>query len=76
MGLTKSNQELKRELNAAASALDYTAHDLFRGAETYGDAAFTASMERIVALHGHIDRLRASLRKSVMVVLCGPILNS
>jgi hypothetical protein len=59
MGLNKPNQQLRRDLKAAASALDYVAHELFCDVDTQGDAAFMAFMEKIVALHKHIDVLRA-----------------
>lgn len=36
MPLTKPNQELRRDLKAAASALEDAAHDLFRRARVPG----------------------------------------
>lgn len=57
MPFIKPNQELRRDLIAAASALDDAAHDLFREAKSYGEPEFLAAMERIVKLHEHVDRL-------------------
>jgi len=59
MPLTKSNQELKRDLKEAASALDDAEHDLFREAKSYAEPEFLAAMEKIRKLHEHVDRLRA-----------------
>ena len=59
MGLTKSNQELRRDLKDAASTLEDFTHELFRDAQPHGDAKLLASMERIAVLHRQIDRLRA-----------------
>ncbi|NBB58930.1 hypothetical protein GVN18_06520 [Pseudomonas sp. ODNR1LW] len=57
MPLTKPNQELRRDLKAAASALEDAAHDLFREAKTYAEPEFLAAMEKIGKLHEHMDRL-------------------
>lgn len=58
MPLTKPNQELRRDLKAAASALEDAAHDLFREAKTYAEPEFLAAMEKIGKLHEHVDLLR------------------
>ena len=57
MSLTKPNQELRRDLKAAASALEDAAHDLFCEAKTYAEPEFLAAMEKIGKLHEHMDRL-------------------
>ena len=59
MPLTKPNQELRRDLKAAASALEDAAQDLFREAKTYAEPEFLAAMEKIGKLQEHVDRLRA-----------------
>lgn len=59
MALNKPNQQLRRDLKAAASALDDAAHEMFRDAQARGDAVLMAAMEKIVELHRHIDVLRA-----------------
>ncbi|WP_339545128.1 hypothetical protein [Pseudomonas sp. RA_35y_Pfl2_P32] len=57
MPLTKPNQELRRDLKAAASALEDAAHDLFREAKAYAEPEFLAAMEKIGKLQEHMDRL-------------------
>jgi hypothetical protein len=57
VALTKPNQEIRRDLKAAASALEDAAHDLFREAKTYAEPEFLAAMEKIARLHEHMDRL-------------------
>lgn len=57
MGITKPNQELRRDLKAAASALEDVAHDIFREAKTRSEPEFLAAMEKIGKLHEHMDRL-------------------
>jgi hypothetical protein len=57
MPLTKPNQELRRDLKAAASALEDAAHDLFRESKNYAEPEFLAAMEKIGKLHVHVDRL-------------------
>lgn len=59
MALTKPNQELRRDLKAATSALEDAAHNLFREAKTYAEPEFLEAMEKIGKLHEHVDRLRA-----------------
>ena len=59
MPLTKSNQELKRDLKEAAYALDDAAHALFREAKSYAEPEFLIAMEKIGKLHEHVDRLMA-----------------
>lgn len=59
MGLTKPNQELRRDLNAAASTLDDLAHELYRAAQSSSDEVAIALLERIGRLHQQIDQLRA-----------------
>lgn len=58
MGLNKPTQELRRDLKAAASALEDAAHDLFREAKSYAEPEFSAAMEKI-RMHEHVDRLMA-----------------
>lgn len=58
MPLNKPNQQLRRDLLDAASALDDLAHDMFREAQDHGDAALLAAAGKIVVLHRHIDALR------------------
>ncbi|MGY3084850.1 hypothetical protein [Pseudomonas fragi] len=57
MPLTKPNQELRRNLQAAAFALDDAAQDLFREAKGYAEPEFLMAMEKIANLHEHVDRL-------------------
>lgn len=57
MGLTKINQDLRRDLKSAALALEDAAHDLFKMAKQYGDAELVATMEKIERLHVEADRL-------------------
>lgn len=57
MALTKPNQELRRDLKAAASAIKDAAHDLFREAKTYAEPEFLVAMEKIGKLNEHVDRL-------------------
>lgn len=57
MALTKPNQEIRRDLKAAASALEDAAHDLFHEAKTYAEPEFLVAMERIGKLNEHADRL-------------------
>ena len=57
MSLTKPNQELRRNLKAAAFALDDAAQDLFREAKSYAEPEFLVAMAKIAQLHEHVDRL-------------------
>ena len=57
MPLTKPNQELRRNLKAAAFALDDAAQELFREAKGYAEAEFLIAMAKIAQLHEHVDRL-------------------
>jgi hypothetical protein len=59
MTLDEPNQKLRYDLRAAASALDEVAIAICHDATTQDDAARAAFMDRIVALHEHIDVLRA-----------------
>jgi len=59
MALKKPNQQLRRGLLDAASALDDLAHDMFREAQVRGDVALLDAAAKIVVLHKHIDELRA-----------------
>lgn len=56
--LTKLNQELRRDLKAAASALADATQDLFREAKSYAEYEFLNAMAKIAQLHEHVDRLR------------------
>ena len=57
MPLNKPNQELRRNLKAAAFALDDAAQELFREAKGYAEPEFLRAMEKIAQLHEHVDRL-------------------
>lgn len=57
MGLTKTNQDLRRDLKSAALALEDAAQDMFRMAKQYGEAELLAAMQRIEALYVEADRL-------------------
>lgn len=57
MSLTKPNQELRRNLKAAAFALDDAAQDLFREAKGDAEPEFLVAMAKIANLHEHVDRL-------------------
>ncbi|AWY39030.1 hypothetical protein DKY63_03515 [Pseudomonas putida] len=57
MGLTKTNQVLRRDLKSAALALEDAAQDMFRMAKQYGDAELLAVMHKIERLHEEADRL-------------------
>lgn len=59
MPLTKPNQQLRRDLKAAAFSLEEAALDLFRVAKQRGDADLLEAMETIERLHGQADRLKA-----------------
>lgn len=57
MSLTKPNQELRRNLKAAAFALDDAAQDLFREAKGYVEPEFLVAMAKVAQLYEHVDRL-------------------
>ncbi|MGH8388625.1 MAG: hypothetical protein ACRESJ_24630 [Pseudomonas sp.] len=57
MGLTKTTQDLRRDLKSAALALEDAAQDMFRMAKQYGDAELLAAMQKIETLHVEADRL-------------------
>ena len=59
MPLTKPNQELRRDLKAAAFSLEDAALDLFRVAKQRGDSGLLEAMETIERLHEQADRLKA-----------------
>lgn len=59
MGLTKPNQELRRDLKAAAFSLEEAALELFRLAKKRGDTELLVAMETIEKLHEQADRLTA-----------------
>lgn len=59
MGLTKPNQELRRDLKDAASTLEDFTHELYRTAQSSSDEVAIALLERIGRLHQQIDQLRA-----------------
>ncbi|KTB90876.1 peptidase [Pseudomonas syringae ICMP 11293] len=58
MGLTKPNQQLRRDLKAAASALEAAAQDIFRQAKTYNGPEYLEVMKKIGKLHEQVDNLR------------------
>lgn len=57
MGLTKTNQNLLRDLKSAAVALEDAAHDMFKMAKQFGDAELLTTMQKIERLHVDADRL-------------------
>ncbi|WP_223515753.1 hypothetical protein [Pseudomonas sp. GL-R-26] len=59
MALTKPNQELRRDLKAAAFSLEEAALEMFRLAKQRGDAELLEAMETIEKLHEQADRLTA-----------------
>ncbi|KPU62174.1 hypothetical protein AN403_6225 [Pseudomonas fluorescens] len=59
MPITKPNQELRRDLKAAAFSLEEAALELFRLAKQRGDAELLEAMETIEKLHEQADRLTA-----------------
>jgi hypothetical protein len=59
MSLTKPNQELRRDLKAAAFALEEAALEMFRIAKQRGDTELLEAMETIEKLHEQADRLTA-----------------
>jgi len=59
MALTKPNQELRRDLKAAAFSLEEAALEMFRLAKQRGDTELLEAMETIEKLHEQADRLTA-----------------
>ena len=59
MPITKPNQELRRDLKAAAFSLEEAALELFRLTKQRGDAELLEAMETIEKLHEQADRLTA-----------------
>jgi len=59
MALTKPNQELRRDLKAAAFSLEEAALEMFRLAKQRGDAELLEAMQTIEKLHEQADRLTA-----------------
>lgn len=59
MALNKPNQELRRDLKAAAYSLEEAALEMFRLAKQRGDTELLEAMETIEKLHEQADRLTA-----------------
>ena len=59
MALTKSNQELHRDLKAASLAIEEAAHDLFGAAKQCSEVELKTAMQKIEKLHKLADRLIA-----------------
>ncbi|MFJ2364797.1 hypothetical protein ACIPIN_14075 [Pseudomonas sp. NPDC087697] len=59
MALNKPNQELRRNLIAAAFDLEEAALEMFRLAKQRGDTELLEAMETIEKLHERADRLTA-----------------
>ncbi|PXX59492.1 hypothetical protein SAMN05660489_04517 [Pseudomonas sp. LAMO17WK12:I10] len=59
MSLTKLNQDLRRDLKAAAFALEEAALDVFSKAQGYKEAEFLVAMEKVSKMHEQADRLKA-----------------
>ncbi|CAG8866461.1 hypothetical protein [Pseudomonas fluorescens] len=59
MVLNKPNQELRRDLKAAAYSLEEAALEMFRLAKQRGDTELLEAMETIEKLHEQADRLTA-----------------
>lgn len=59
MGLTKSNQQLRRDLKDAAFALEEAALDIFSRAQGYKEIEFLVAMEKVSKMHEQADRLKA-----------------
>ncbi len=55
MSITKPNQELSRDLKAAASALDDAGQDLYREAKSFAEPEFLIAIAKIAQLHEHVD---------------------
>lgn len=59
MALNKPNQELRRDLKAAAYSLEEAALKMFRLAKQRGDTELLEAMETIEKLHEQAGRLTA-----------------
>lgn len=59
MALNKPNQELRRDLKAAAFDLEEAALEMFRLAKQRGDTELLEAMETIEKLHEQAERLTA-----------------
>ncbi|VVO21999.1 hypothetical protein [Pseudomonas fluorescens] len=59
MSLTKPNQQLRRDLKAAAFALEEAALEMFRMERQRGNTELLEAMATIVKLHEQADRLRS-----------------
>lgn len=59
MSLTKLNQDLRRDLKAAAFALEEAALDVFSKAQGYKEAEFLVAMEKVSKMHEQADQLKA-----------------
>ncbi|EXF93591.1 hypothetical protein HK44_007955 [Pseudomonas fluorescens HK44] len=59
MALNKPNQELRRDLIAAAFDLEEAALEMFRVAKQRGDTELLEAMRTIEKLHEQADRLTA-----------------
>ncbi|AZC51817.1 Protease subunit of ATP-dependent Clp [Pseudomonas chlororaphis subsp. piscium] len=59
MTLTKLNQDLRRDLKAAAFTLEEAALDIFSKAQGYKEAEFQVAMEKVSKMHEQADRLKA-----------------
>jgi hypothetical protein len=59
MTLNKPNQELRRDLKAAAHSLEEAALEMFRLAKQRGDTELLEAMETVEKLHEQADRLTA-----------------
>ncbi|UVE47699.1 hypothetical protein KS461_10615 [Pseudomonas chlororaphis] len=59
MTLTKLNQDLRRDLKAAAFTLEEAALDIFSKAQGYKEAEFLVAMEKVHKMHEQADRLKA-----------------
>ncbi|WP_095083363.1 hypothetical protein [Pseudomonas sp. Irchel s3h17] len=59
MPLNEPNQELRRDLKAAAFSLEEAALEMFRMAKQRSDTELLEAMETIEKLHKQADRLAA-----------------
>jgi uncharacterized caspase-like protein len=58
MSLTRPNQELRRDLKAAARDLEEAARELFAGVGQRNSSEVMPVLDRIEALHIQADRLK------------------